>query len=140
MLALVESQCMNDELIPRVATGLGGGMGGEHELVCGALSGAALAAGVFLGRDRPPEPDAARPKAYKLTDEVIVAFRQKFGTVFCYELIGQAIGVPPRDPRWVELYKAAGVRETCANFVRFAVERWLDLFPLFLDVDFAYRR
>ena len=120
---------MRDVLFPRIATGLGGGMGGEHELVCGVLSGAGIAAGVFFGRDRPPRPDEPRTKAYELTDSVIVDFRRRFGTVFCGELIAEHVGVKPRDERWREMYKAAGVHERfCLKFVSFAVERWLEHF------------
>lgn len=125
-MALVESQGIENEIIPRIASGLGGGMGGSHELVCGALSGGAMASGVLLGRDMP---DEERPEtAYNLTDELILSFRQEFGTVFCHELTGKELGVEPRDERWGDIYRAKDMRQTCVRFVRFATGRWFDLF------------
>ncbi len=125
-MALVESQGIENDVIPRVASALGGGMGGSHELVCGVLSGGAMAAGVLLGRDMP---DEERPEqAYNLTDELIQGFRQEFGTVFCDELIGAEMGVAPGDECWSEIYKAKEMRQTCVRFVRFVAGRWFDLF------------
>lgn len=124
-MALVESQGLENEIIPRIASGLGGGMGGSHELVCGALSGGAMASGVLLGRDMP---DEGRPEAYDLTDELISGFRQEFGTVFCHELVGKELGVEPRAERWGDIYRAKDMRQTCVRFVRFVTGRGFDLF------------
>ncbi len=100
-------------------------MAGSHELVCGAVSGGMMATGVILGRDKPT---GSSDQANTLVDRLILSFRDEFGTVICYELIGQMVGVGPRDERWREMFKAHDVKQKrCANFVRFIATRWLDL-------------
>ncbi len=125
-MALVESQGLENEIVPRVASALGGGMGGSHQLVCGALSGGVLAAGALWGRDKPGE--EGPEQAYNLADALIQGFRQEFGTVLCCELIGDEVGVEPGDERWSEMFHAKDVRQTCARFVRFVAARWFELF------------
>jgi len=120
-MALVRSQGIQSDLIPRIATGFGGGIAGTHESNCGALSGGVMAAGVFFGRDR-PEDDHQR--AYALVRNLLADFQEQFGTTICCQLTE----LDPQDPDWREKYHARNLRqERCVHFVRFVVRRWLEL-------------
>jgi len=121
LLALVESQGIEGELIPRIATGFGGGFGGSHRLVCGAISGGVMAAGLAFGRDRASD---EREKAYALVSQLVESFRAEFGTILCPELVG----IDPEDEQWHEKYHASDAHQKkCLLYVQFVVGHWLDL-------------
>ena len=119
-MALGESLGVESDLIPRMATGFGGGMGGSHQFTCGALTGGLIAAGLAFGRDSAHE---ERGKIYGLIQDLLNDFRQEFGSVECYQLVG----IPYEEPRWSEKWEALKMRERCVDFVRFVVGRWLEL-------------
>jgi C_GCAxxG_C_C family probable redox protein len=67
----------------RMATGLGGGVGGTHQEMCGALSGGVLVAGGLLGRqdlDQDDEP------AYTLAAQFRERFLAELGDTQCERL------------------------------------------------------
>ena len=72
-------------LIPRIATGFGGGMG-RQGYVCGALSGGVLAISYKYGRDKAMD-KVARDKTYVLVRELFKQFREEFGSISCRDLI-----------------------------------------------------
>ena len=120
-MALVQSQGVESDLVPRIATGFGGGIAKTLESNCGAVSGGVIAAGIFLGRDR-PESDCER--AYALVRNLLADFREQFGSTICCQLTG----LDPQDADWREKYYARNLREErCVQFVRFVVLRWLKL-------------
>ena len=82
--ALAESFGIKNELIPRIATGFGGGMGRSGE-VCGAVSGAFMGLSLLYGRDTPGKPGPRRP--YWYTTAAAAAFRKRHGTLRCHELL-----------------------------------------------------
>ena len=118
-MALVEGQGITSDLVPRIATCFGGGIGGTLESNCGALSGAVMAAGVLCGRDH-PEDD--RQRGYQLTREVVEAFRIEFGTTICKELTG----VEPDDSAWEQFRTLDLRRKRCIHFVEFVVQEWME--------------
>lgn len=71
-----------DRLIPRVATGFGGGMA-RNGGVCGALSGAAMAIGLALGRD---DAQASRDPCYPAVDRLMAEFQERFGSALCRDI------------------------------------------------------
>lgn len=72
--------------IPRVASALGGGIGGSHEEACGALTGGVIAIGYLFGRDSVDQNIDA-------TKELAKAYRAEFekiaGTTNCGVLLEQ---------------------------------------------------
>jgi len=119
-MALGESLGIESELIPRIATGFGGGVGSTHRHMCGALTGAVMATGIAWGRERPEE---SREKAVNLIRELLRGFHQEFGSANCYELVG----IHYEEEGWSEKWQAMNMRDRCVEFVRFVVERWLEL-------------
>ena len=70
--------------IPRVASAFGGGIGGSHDAVCGALSGGVIAIGYLLGRVQPTE---NIEEAKSIAAEFQQQFVNSYGTSNCGELL-----------------------------------------------------
>jgi len=105
-----------NELIPKIATGFGGGIGRSGS-VCGALTGVVMSIGIRYGSNEPsPE---KRVKAYELARLVYKEFEKRQGNVLCRELIGYDLS----DPEELEKARKANVfQDKCTNFIRTAVE------------------
>jgi len=60
---------------------------GRRGEICGALAGAVMVLGMSKGR-KPGEGAEAKDRAYQLAEQVVEAFRGRFGDVSCRALIG----------------------------------------------------
>ena len=84
MLAVGEHKWANwDPRYLRLSTGLGGGIGGTRQEVCGALSGGVLVIGGLLGRQ---DPNANDDEAYALCEEFRTRFLAEMGDTQCGRL------------------------------------------------------
>lgn len=121
LLTLFEHWNGRDELIPKIATGFGGGIG-RCGSVCGALAGGVMALGVRFGTNEPsPE---KRKEIYRLACEFYKRFEKQNGSVLCGELIGYDLS----DPEELEkAHEAKVFEEKCTIFVRRTVELLLEL-------------
>ena len=88
LLAIVESRGIQSEWIPKIATGFCGGVSDTCGQ-CGAVSGAIMGLGLFVGRNTPQE---TVDRAYTLTRELVTRFRNRFGSTNCFELTGCDLG------------------------------------------------
>jgi len=77
---MLEIKC---ELIPKIATGFGAGIGGCGS-VCGAISGGVMALGLKFGRSEPKKREGIRPYWFGL--ELLKRFEMEFGHITCREL------------------------------------------------------
>ena len=84
LLAISEYLEIRNELIPKIATGFGAGLGGRG-LVCGAISGAIMALGLKLGRNTV---NKQKMNPYSFAFEFLERFKKEFGHVMCRELTG----------------------------------------------------
>ena len=82
--AVAESQGIQSDLIPRIATGFCSGISRTGGM-CGAVSGGIMGIGLVAGRDSPAE--SVEP-AYTLVQKLIHAFEEQYGSVNCRQLIG----------------------------------------------------
>lgn len=94
----------------RMATGLGGGVGGTHQELCGALSGGVLVIGALHGRHRLPASDEP---AYSLAARYRERFLAELGATQCEQI-----------RTWVE---APGGPGSCAPLVEKAALFLLDI-------------
>jgi len=85
--ALVETDLPAEAVA--LMTGLGGGVAGVREGVCGAVSGAVAAIGLVYGRPNPP--DGNRERAYEVARDFVGQFRTAFGVTGCNELVGDLL-------------------------------------------------
>jgi len=105
-----------NELIPKIATVFGGGIG-MCGSVCGALTGGVMVIGIKYGTDDPSV--EKRLKLYSLANKFYNQFKKHHGSVLCRELIEYDLSNPE------ELEKARKKRvfeEKCIKFVRTAVK------------------
>jgi C_GCAxxG_C_C family probable redox protein len=117
-------QHWNDDrsnLIPKIATGFGGGIG-RCGSVCGALAGGVMALGVKYGTNEPLLDE--RLKSYELAQKLYKQFEKHHGSVFCRELIGYDLSKPKEleEARKVNVF-----REKCDDFIRKTVETLVKL-------------
>ena len=88
MLSVAESKNIQSEVIPKISSGFCGGIARTCGL-CGAVSGAVMAIGLFYGRSAPDEPFN---KSYIPVQKMINTFENKFGSTNCKVLIGLDLG------------------------------------------------
>jgi C_GCAxxG_C_C family probable redox protein len=115
LLTMTEHWGCKDELIPRVATPFGGGMG-RCGSVCGAVTGGVMAIGVRCGRNAPTEKPS---RAYELAETFFRRFEKQNGSVVCRELIGLELSDPEQRRRAQE---DRVFEKKCTVLVRSAVE------------------
>ena len=105
--ANMEALGVEGDWFPRVATGSGSGIAVTQQ-VCGAVSGAVMAAGWVMGRD---SGDESNKQLYEVCASFISDFRDEFGSSTCRELIG--VDLSDRD----ELNRAQIGRASCRERV-----------------------
>jgi C_GCAxxG_C_C family probable redox protein len=84
LLAIAESQGIQSDLIPRIATGFCSGISRTGG-ICGAVSGAIMGINLVAGRNSPAE---SIEFSYTLTQKLISRFERQNGSVNCRQLIG----------------------------------------------------
>jgi len=88
--ALAESQGIHSEWIPRIATGLCGGIGRTGS-VCGAVSGGVLGINLAAGRTQSAQSSETN---HRLVRAFLGQFEAQFGTTICERLIGCRLDTP----------------------------------------------
>jgi len=107
------------EVVPKVATGLGGGIGRKGS-VCGALSGGILALGLAMGRMDPKDTES-RDRVYGQARQLFERFEREFGTVLCSNLTQCDLATPEGQQKFKEL----GLHKNlCSKFVQGMV-KWV---------------
>ena len=84
LLAIAESQGIQSDLIPKIATGFCSGISRTGGM-CGAVSGAIMGIGLVAGR---VSPDESIETSYALVQKLIGRFEEQYGSVNCRQLIG----------------------------------------------------
>lgn len=113
------------ETAARLSSSMGGGVGRMRE-VCGAFSGAAMAAGLLYGFSVPPQ-RGEKAEHYKRIQELGMKFSERWGSVVCRDILTARMGEksvssePVPDERTVEYY----AKRPCLECVKFAA-RLLD--------------
>ncbi len=124
VLSILYRQMPTEEkttLIPRIASGFGGGIG-LCGSVCGSLTGTIMVVGIKYGSNEAGEGN--NNKAYTKSWALFKQFEKQHGSVLCRELIKYDLSNPE------ELAKARqeGIFEkVCVRFVSSAVENLLKM-------------
>lgn len=112
LLAMFEHWNEKNELVPKIATAFGGGIG-RCGSVCGALTGGVMAIGIKYGSNEPSA--EKRLDSYEIAEEFFNQFKNQNGSTYCRELIGYDLSIPQE-------YEVASERKvferTCAEIVR----------------------
>lgn len=101
----------DDPLIPKLATGLGAGIGRKGSL-CGNFTGSVLVIGMKLRR-RDPKDQENKEMVYKESYRFWDQFEKKFGSCYCYDLIHCHLDNEEERKRWL----ASGGMEKCGKIV-----------------------
>lgn len=121
LLTMFEHWNGRNELVPKMATAFGGGIG-RCGSVCGALTGGVLAIGTKYGTNEPSM--RKRLKAYELANKLYKRFEKQNGSVLCLELIGYDLS----DTEQLKKAREANVfEEKCPVFVKKTIEILLRL-------------
>ncbi len=106
-----------EEVMPLLG-GFGGGIGGSHEEVCGAVSGGVLILSLCFPHAQ-GEDQAAKRNIYRLAKEFRQRFYEVFGHSRCGDLLRARPGVTEKNPAAQRL----GVTAHCDNMIVTAVEQ-----------------
>jgi C_GCAxxG_C_C family probable redox protein len=117
LLAVTEELGTEAGCVPRIATGFGSGIALAGQ-VCGAVTGAVMAAGMLLGRDSPVE---ASDRLYELCGRFMEDFSDVQGSITCRELTG----VDLADQAERKRARESGLfQHTCTPLVAYSA-RWM---------------
>jgi C_GCAxxG_C_C family probable redox protein len=122
LLAVCKATNWESECIPRIASGLGGGVGRQGE-VCGALTSGVLIVGLVHGRNDAKEIEA-KEAAHAKAGEFVRRFADVNGAIQCRDLIGLDVST---DEGVQEYYKRNLQDEKCSDIVGNAVRVILEL-------------
>jgi C_GCAxxG_C_C family probable redox protein len=109
LLTMLDHLNLTNELVPKIATGFGGGIG-RCGSVCGALTGGVMAISIIYGTNEPLM--KKRLKAYQTAQKFYEQFEAQNGSVMCKELIGFDLSVPEQRDKAV---KTNAFEEKCSS-------------------------
>ena len=116
-----QTKGINCDCIPRIGTGLAGGVGLQGE-VCGALMGGVLIIGLLYGADLPD--DEIKYAAYAKTMQFVDRFKAANGKTLCRDLIEIDLTID-KD---FQTYKDLNLKENvCAGVITNAVLNLMEL-------------
>lgn len=121
LLTMFEYWNGKNELILKIATAFGGGIG-RCGSVCGALTGGVMAIGIKYGTNEPSV--KKRLEAYRFAQKLYTRFEKNHGSVLCRKLIGYDL-LNPEELKKAQRDKV--FEKKCANFVRKTVETLAEL-------------
>ncbi len=118
VLAFEDMLPVDEQLISKLASSFGGGMGRLRE-VCGSVSGMFMIAGLLYGYDG-PETGQVKADHYARIQELARRFEEKHGSIVCREMLGLSVrhDVPTPEARTAEYYK----KRPCAEIIGDAAE------------------
>lgn len=116
---MAESNNIQSELIPKIATGFCGGIARTSGM-CGAVSGAVMAINLFYGRNTP---DVPIEKSYAPVQKLIKSFADTFGSINCKELTGVDLATEEGRKQFYQ----TNLIEQCKNFTEVATKMAMSL-------------
>ena len=118
LLAFADMIPVDRDILSRMASSFGGGMGRLRE-VCGSVSGMFMVAGFLYGYAG-PETGQVKADHYARIQELARRFEEKHGTIVCREMLGLTVrhDVPTPEARTQEYYK----KRPCGEIIGDAAE------------------
>ena len=111
LLAFCDKTGLDEKTARAIAGGMGGGVGGCKEEICGALSGAVLTLGMLLPHVEEDD-QAAKERVYAVTAEFRRRFMERFGWCRCGELLTNEAS--EADRKWAA---ELGAERVCPVFI-----------------------
>jgi C_GCAxxG_C_C family probable redox protein len=123
LLAIAESQGIQSDLIPKIATGFCSGVSRTGGM-CGAVSGAMMGINLVSGRNSPTE---SLEVSYALTYKLINRFERQYGSINCRQLIGCDLGTEAGQRYFIENH----LMESCLQYAEGATSMAVSLIAEF---------
>ena len=120
-MSFKESYGYQESLLPKLATGFGGGIG-RKGLICGAVVGSVMVIGLRLGRTVSTDKESAS-KVYEKSRRLLEHFEKEFGSTICYTLTGCNFDDRAESEKW----RAAGGVKRCSDLVEKTAEMLYDI-------------
>jgi len=111
LLGASELLGVKSELIPKIATGFGGGIGHTGR-ICGAITGAVMALGIKYGRTSPQDKHT-RDQFYLKTEKFLQDVEKELGSLNCIDLIGVALNTE----EGLREYREKNLRDKCHEII-----------------------
>ena len=108
LLAVAESERIQSDLIPKIATGFCGGVSRTCGM-CGAVSGGIMVVGLFTGRNASTD---SITETYRKVQKLLEEFRLRFGSTNCRELTGCDLGTDEGQ----KFFKENDIKKKCRVF------------------------
>ena len=121
-----EAYELGDEDLLWSGIAFNGGIGGEQQAPCGAVSASAVCLGLRhrTSMDDKDIAQQARLAARRDASEVVRSFTEKFGTIMCRDLLGFDFS----DTQAARQFRESGMwREKCDSYVQFVIEKLYQL-------------
>jgi len=112
------------ELIPRIATGFGGGLA-RNGKICGALAGGIIAINLVLGRANAQE---SRDPCYPAVDKFLAEFQETFQSLNCRDITTVDLKTDEGRRRYQQVYHF----EICNPVVAWASRRVVEVIEEFI--------
>jgi len=101
-----------------------GGIGGQQQAPCGAVSSSAICLGLRYRNSDKQKAKQARLDARQDASDLVKNFVDKFGSISCFELVG----IDFSKPGGYQQFRESGVwQEKCDNYVQFVIEKLYEL-------------
>lgn len=112
-LAFEDMYEMDHTMAVRLSSGFGAGMGKLRE-VCGALTGAFMAASILYGYEDISDTEEKK-RVYAMIQQIAARFEEERGTIICRELLGLKKGEDLEEPavRTEEYYTSRPCAALC---------------------------
>ena len=110
-MAVAESQGIQSDLIPKIATGFCSGLARTGGL-CGAISGVIMSLGLINGR---MVPGASVDETYESVQNLLEQFETRFGSTQCLSLTGVHLGTEEGQAEFLQNNQI----ERCLTYVQF---------------------
>jgi len=103
-----------------------GGIGGQQQAPCGAVSSGAVCLGLHhrCSSEDKQKVKQARLDARQDANELVRSFTERFGTITCFDLVGIDFSKPGGYQQFLE----SGIsKDKCDNYVQFVIEKLYEL-------------
>jgi len=118
---VTESKGIQSDLIPKIATGLCGGISRTNG-TCGAVIGSVMALNVIYGRNNVLDVEK-KDTNYLKVQQFLQNFEDKFGSTNCQVLTGCDLSTEDG----LEKFEANNIEEQCKNYVEKATKTVMSL-------------
>ena len=116
LLAFNQDIGLEDEVLLRISSGFGSGMGRMQE-TCGALTGGMMVISYLHGKHKPVDP-ASKERSIEMISAFVKAFRKKHKQANCFDLLGLDLDTEEGRERQK---KEPSFKKKCTSYVTDAV-------------------